>query len=133
MRMTMRLAYATVNPVTVMQPGSAITARWPFAAIVPLGATVPGPSAIDVKTGYPATGPQMMEVEDGQPEELRLTRSEWEQGVLREQERQQAERDEVAQEPDAIESGEGRQAKSGEAKGEREREHSRTQQRGGKQ
>lgn len=65
MRMTMRLAYATVNPVTIMQPGSAITARWPFAAILPTGATPPTGGPIDVKTTYPATGPQTAGVEDG--------------------------------------------------------------------
>lgn len=58
MRMTMRLAYATVNPVTIMQPGSAITARWPFGAILPVGATPPGASAINVIQAppYPYTG-----------------------------------------------------------------------------
>lgn len=33
MRMVMRLAYATVNPVTIMQPGKGITQRWPFAVV----------------------------------------------------------------------------------------------------
>ncbi|HWI68723.1 MAG TPA: phage major capsid protein [Nitrospiraceae bacterium] len=58
MRMTMRLAYATVNPVTIMQPGSAITARWPFGAILPVGATPPGSSAINVvqTPPYPYVG-----------------------------------------------------------------------------
>lgn len=58
MRMTMRLAYATVNPVTIMQPGSAITARWPFGAILPVGATPPGASALNVIQAppYPYTG-----------------------------------------------------------------------------
>ena len=58
MRMTMRLAYATVNPVTIMQPGSAITARWPFGAILPVGATAPGASAINVVQAppYPYAG-----------------------------------------------------------------------------
>lgn len=83
MRMTMRLAYATVNPVTIMQPGSAITARWPFGAVLGVGTAPPAGGAIDVKTGYPATGPQMMEGPDG---EQLMTRSQWEQTVLDQQE-----------------------------------------------
>lgn len=63
MRMTMRLAYATVNPVTIMQPGQAITARWPFGAILPVGSTPPAISAIDVKTGYPTSTPAIAEAE----------------------------------------------------------------------
>ena len=46
MRMTMRLAYACVNPVTIMNPGAAITARWPFGAVLPVGATPPTGSAV---------------------------------------------------------------------------------------
>lgn len=43
MRMVMRLAYATVNPVTVMQPGKGITQRWPFAVVGTAGGRlVPG-------------------------------------------------------------------------------------------
>jgi hypothetical protein len=61
MRMTMRLAYATVNPVTIMEPGkniSTATARWPFGAILPVGATPPAASAISVIQAppYPYTG-----------------------------------------------------------------------------
>jgi hypothetical protein len=58
MRMTMRLAYATVNPVTIMRPGDAITARWPFGAILPTGATPPTISPISVIQAppYPYVG-----------------------------------------------------------------------------
>jgi HK97 family phage major capsid protein len=58
MRMTMRLAYATVNPVTIMKPGSTITQRWPFGAILPVGATPPAQTAISVIQAppYPYTG-----------------------------------------------------------------------------
>jgi hypothetical protein len=63
MRMTMRLAYATVNPVTVMRPGDTITQRWPFAAILPVGATPPAISALNVVQAppYPYTGSFMVE------------------------------------------------------------------------
>jgi len=54
MRMTMRLAYATVNPVTIMQPGSAITARWPFGAVLGVGTTAPAGGSISVIQTYPA-------------------------------------------------------------------------------
>jgi hypothetical protein len=53
MRMTMRLAYATVNPVTIMQPGSAITARWPFGAVLGVGTAPPAGGAINVPSTYP--------------------------------------------------------------------------------
>jgi HK97 family phage major capsid protein len=53
MRMTMRLAYATVNPVTIMKPGSAITARWPFGAVLGVGTTAPAGGAITVISTYP--------------------------------------------------------------------------------
>jgi HK97 family phage major capsid protein len=53
MRVTMRLAYATVNPVTIMQPGSAITARWPFGAVLGVGTTPPAGGAISVIGTYP--------------------------------------------------------------------------------
>jgi HK97 family phage major capsid protein len=86
MRMTMRLAYATVNPVTIMQPGSAITARWPFGMVLPVGATPPASGAIDVKTGYPATGPQRSQ------EELDA-RSPWERDAEEERVRQEEERE----------------------------------------
>jgi hypothetical protein len=54
----MRLAYATVNPVTIMAPGTAITARWPFGALVPVGATGNPTGAINVIQAppYPYTG-----------------------------------------------------------------------------
>ena len=66
MRMTMRLAYATVNPVTIMEPSkniSTATARWPFGAILPVGATPPAASAISVIQAppYPYTGSFMVE------------------------------------------------------------------------
>jgi HK97 family phage major capsid protein len=58
LRMTMRLAYATVNPVTIMQPGSGITARWPFGAVLPVGAAAPsgGPISVIQAPPYPYTG-----------------------------------------------------------------------------
>lgn len=66
MRLTMRLAYATVNPVTIMEPSKNITtatARWPFGAILPVGATPPAASAISVVQAppYPYTGSFMVE------------------------------------------------------------------------
>lgn len=63
MRMTMRLAYATVNPVTIMQPGSAITARWPFGALLPVGATAPTAGAVSVIQAppYPYVGSYSVE------------------------------------------------------------------------
>src|SRR5580765_7695385 len=68
MRLTMRLAYATVNPVTIMEPNKNITtatARWPFGAILPVGATPPAASAINVVQAppYPYTGSFMVEGE----------------------------------------------------------------------
>jgi hypothetical protein len=80
MRMVMRLAYATVNPVTVMQKGSAITARWPFGAVLGVGTTPPTTGAIDVKTGYPTTGGQLMAADTGGTDVETL--SPWEQGAL---------------------------------------------------
>ncbi len=67
MRMTMRLAYATVNPVTIMQPTAVITGggtqRWPFGAILPVGATPPTASPLSVQQSapYPYTGSFMVE------------------------------------------------------------------------
>lgn len=95
MRMTMRLAYATVNPVTIMQPGSAITARWPFGMILPVGATPPTSGVIDVKTGYPATGPQMAEVEAE-----RAAQSPWERDANEERARQEEERAQAPEDGD---------------------------------
>jgi HK97 family phage major capsid protein len=42
MRMVMRLAYATVNPVTIMQPNKGITTRWPFAVLATSGGRLIG-------------------------------------------------------------------------------------------
>jgi HK97 family phage major capsid protein len=69
MRMTMRLAYATVNPVTIMKAGVGITERWPFAALLPKGVTPPATGAIDVKQGipYPFPGTYMAEGESTGP------------------------------------------------------------------
>lgn len=67
MRMTMRLAYATVNPVTIMQPGSAITARWPFGAVLGVGTANPAGGAISVISTYP--GGTLLNTETGQLEE----------------------------------------------------------------
>src|SRR5499427_5228183 len=50
MRMTMRLAYATVNPVTIMQPSAVISGtnpqRWPFGAVLGVGTAAPAAGAI---------------------------------------------------------------------------------------
>jgi HK97 family phage major capsid protein len=54
MRMTMRLAYATVNPVTIMQKNQTITQRWPFGAVLPVGSTPPASAPIVVTQAYPA-------------------------------------------------------------------------------
>jgi HK97 family phage major capsid protein len=70
MRMTMRLAYATVNPVTIMQPGSAITARWPFGAILPTGATPPTSAPINVIGAPPYPYPGSYLAGDEQTMEL---------------------------------------------------------------
>jgi HK97 family phage major capsid protein len=48
MRMVMRIAYATVNPVTIMQPGKGITQRWPFAVVAtPAGRLLTGGNRAD--------------------------------------------------------------------------------------
>jgi hypothetical protein len=52
MRMTMRLAYATVNPVTIMQPNQTISQRFPFAAV--LTNTISGTARVD-STGTATT------------------------------------------------------------------------------
>jgi HK97 family phage major capsid protein len=85
MRMTMRLAYATVNPVTIMQPGSAITARWPFGAILPVGATPPGASAISVIQAppYPYVGSFNVE---GESSEVMLENEEETEAMIAQQE-----------------------------------------------
>jgi HK97 family phage major capsid protein len=99
MRMTMRLAYATVNPVTIMKPGSAITARWPFGAILPVGATPPTTGAINVIQAppYPYVGSFA-----GEPAELET------EGDLDELESRQAQN--AAAEAVAAEAREGTQA-----------------------
>jgi HK97 family phage major capsid protein len=57
MRMVMRLAYAVVNPVTILNPGSSITARWPFGAILPASATSPQTAAaLTQMTSYATAG-----------------------------------------------------------------------------
>jgi hypothetical protein len=79
MRMTMRLAYATVNPVTIMQPNSAITARWPFGAVLGVGTAPPAGGAIDVKVAYPTATPALagetVQFQEG---------SDWEKGARKE-------------------------------------------------
>jgi HK97 family phage major capsid protein len=57
MRMVMRLAYATVNPVTILNPATGITARWPFGAILPTTATAPTTAqALTQMTSYSTAG-----------------------------------------------------------------------------
>jgi HK97 family phage major capsid protein len=58
LRMTMRLAYATVNPVTIMQPNKTITQRWPFGALLPKTSTLTAAPPINVIQAppYPYTG-----------------------------------------------------------------------------
>jgi len=97
MRMTMRLAYATVNPVTVMQPGSAITARWPFGAVLGVGTTPPATGAIDVKQAYPTSTPALASAEGG---EVVMTRSEWERTVIEEQQKAEEARQAVTSSSD---------------------------------
>jgi HK97 family phage major capsid protein len=53
MRMVMRLAYATVNPVTVMQKNQTITQRWPFGAVLGVGTVAPASGPINVIQAYP--------------------------------------------------------------------------------
>jgi HK97 family phage major capsid protein len=80
MRMVMRLAYATVNPVTIMKPGVGMTARWPFGAVLGVGTTPPTGGPINIIGTYPggtlmagaAEGETVPEVEEG---------STWEQGA----------------------------------------------------
>lgn len=74
MRMTMRLAYATVNPVTIMQPSASMSGaglqRWPFGAILPVGATPPSASALNVIAAppYPYTGSYSVEGMQAEPD-----------------------------------------------------------------
>ena len=73
MRMTMRLAYATVNPVTIMQPTAVMTGtnpqRWPFGAVLPVGATGNPTGALGVVQAppYPYTGSFMVQGEASEP------------------------------------------------------------------
>ena len=73
MRMTMRLAYATVNPVTIMQPTAVMTGtnpqRWPFGAVLPVGATGNPTGALGVVQAppYPYTGSFMVAGEASEP------------------------------------------------------------------
>ena len=75
MRMTMRLAYATVNPVTIMQPGAVMTGtnpqRWPFGAVLPVGATPPtgAPLSVVAAPPYPYVGTYSV---DGMQQEAEL-------------------------------------------------------------
>src|SRR5215469_6837006 len=54
MRMVMRLAYATVNPATVMNKNKTITQRWPFGTVLGVGSTAPVAGPITVVQSYPA-------------------------------------------------------------------------------
>lgn len=58
MRMVMRLAYATVNPVSILNPSQGITGlRWPFGAILPASATAPiTAQALTQMTSYATAG-----------------------------------------------------------------------------
>ena len=53
LRLTMRLAYATVNPVNILFKGNQAR-RWPFGALLPVGATAPTAADITQITTYPA-------------------------------------------------------------------------------
>jgi hypothetical protein len=76
MRMTMRLAYATVNPVTIMQPSATISGanpqRWPFGAVLPVGATGNPTGALGVIQAppYPYTGSYMVQGAEASAVEL---------------------------------------------------------------
>jgi HK97 family phage major capsid protein len=76
MRMTMRLAYACVNPVTIMEPAKGITARWPFGAVLGVGTAPPAGGAIDVKQAYPTSTPALAQAE-------LENRSQWEQDAVK--------------------------------------------------
>jgi HK97 family phage major capsid protein len=77
MRMVMRLAYATVNPVTVMNPARAMTARWPFGALLGKGATPPATGPINIIGTYP--GGTLLSSDQQAVEEGDV--SEWEQNA----------------------------------------------------
>jgi HK97 family phage major capsid protein len=127
MRMVMRMAYATINPVTIMNPGGTITQRWPFAALLPTGATPPTEGPIDVIEAPPypyvgsyagdkqdlelenAQGTPQYEAHDRAAEEYRKDaletgRSQAEERRSRRQQRQQpAEQQQGSQETAAVE------------------------------
>jgi HK97 family phage major capsid protein len=118
MRMTMRLAYATVNPVTIMQPGQGITARWPFGMILPVGASAPAGGAISVIQAppYPYTGafmadPEMQAAQEAEALEDQKTAKEV-------AEAEAAEAAAAAEEPKEVEGAERRSGR-GERSGER--------------
>jgi hypothetical protein len=77
MRMVMRLAYATVNPVTVMNPGRPMTSRWPFGAILGKGATPPTQGPINVIGTYP--GGTLLSTGEGEPVPEIHQGSQWEE------------------------------------------------------
>jgi hypothetical protein len=82
MRMVMRLAYATVNPVTIMKPGVGITARWPFGAVLGVGTTPPTTGPIDIVGTYPGgTMTAGANREAAAIEEASVVGSPWEQGA----------------------------------------------------
>jgi HK97 family phage major capsid protein len=98
MRMTMRLAYATVNPVTIMEPTKPLTGtpppnnRWPFGAILPVGATPPTATAISVIQAPPypyvgtfsASAPQEMELENEQVTDAQKAAEDHAEAVVKE-------------------------------------------------
>lgn len=79
MRMTMRLAYATVNPVTIMKPGQAITQRWPFGAVLGVGTPAPVGGPISIVGTYP--GGTMAATAEQDAIEPVVEDSPWEQGA----------------------------------------------------
>jgi HK97 family phage major capsid protein len=81
MRMTMRLAYATANPVTVMNKNKTITQRWPFGTVLGVGTTPPTSAPINVIQAYP--GGTMLSTNGGEEEEAAgdASSSTWEQGA----------------------------------------------------
>jgi hypothetical protein len=84
MRMVMRLAYATVNPVTVMNPGRAMTSRWPFGAILGKTAVPPTQGPINIIGTYPG-GTMAVGADSGTGDtaaiEEAMAGSPWEQGA----------------------------------------------------
>jgi HK97 family phage major capsid protein len=121
MRMTMRLAYATVNPVTIMQPGSAITARWPFGAVLGVGTTAPAGGAINVIGTYPG-GTLLADGQLVEDEEALEKRHAFEREQL---EQRKAAAKETRDRTAAVEQGQGGGSDEDEDKGKREREPAR--------